>query len=172
MFCYKNSKSWQSDLWFVYNPFPSQKHLNCLDVLILAWNLLKHKESFFCQLSYALNIYAFSIFPIYIFTLIELFSGGKRKMRVYRGRVEGPASPLLHGAAGWGVMTPCQLTNGQCSYTFCIVLQNWRYLFSATTNIIIYVILALATSCPGQYVSQDSCNTLIKCPLYIYDPCL
>ena len=152
MFCYKNSKSWQSDLWFVFNPFPSQKHLNCLDVLILAWNLLKHKESFFCQLSYALNIYAFSIFPIYIFTLIELFSGGKRKMRVYRGRVEGPASPLLHGAAGWGVMTPCQLTNGQCSYTFCIVLQNWRYLFSATTKIIIYVCFALATLCPGQYV--------------------
>ena len=84
-------------------------------MLILAWNLLKHNGEFFCQLSYALNIYAFSIFPIYIFTLLELFSGGKKKMRVYRGRVEGPASPLLHGAAGWGVMTPCQLTNGQCS---------------------------------------------------------
>ena len=74
MFCYKNSKSWQSDLWFVFNPFPSQKHLNCLDVLILAWNLLKHNGEFFLSTKLCIEYICFLYIPhLYFYSSWAVF---------------------------------------------------------------------------------------------------
>ena len=54
--------------------------------------------------------------------------------------------PLLHGVAGWGVTRLASLPRGGAAiHLYCIAELT---LSSATPNIIIYVILALATSRP------------------------
>ena len=98
--------------------------------------------------------------PFTFLLLLSCFLAGSERC-VFTGEgEEWPASPLLHGVAGWGVTRLASLPRGGAAIHF--VLYCKTDFIQCNSK---HYYICNSCSCnfsPGQYVSQDSCNKLIK----------